>query len=90
MLGRPVSRDLEEALLACLAKSPADRPADATAFAASLAACARTDTWTNEDARTWWEARSRKRETIAATLPEFQTAATLDLDVEGRGMRDQG
>jgi len=90
VVGRPVSRDLEEALLACLSKSPADRPADAAAFAASLAACAGADAWTNEDARAWWEARSRRRETIAATLPEFQIAATLDLDVEKRGMRDEG
>jgi serine/threonine protein kinase len=90
VLGRPVCRELEEALLACLAKSPADRPADAAAFAAMLAACAGADTWTNEDARTWWEERSRRRDNIAATLPEFRIAATLDLEVEGRGMRDQG
>jgi len=90
VLGRAVSRDLEDALLKCLAKSPADRPPDAAAFAASLAACADADAWTNDDARTWWEERRRKRENIAATLPEFQIAATLDLDVEKRGVRDEG
>jgi serine/threonine protein kinase len=51
--GNPVPASLERAILSCLAKSPADRPANAEAFSQLLADC--TDTsWTQEEAERWW------------------------------------
>ena len=53
-LGRPVAPALERLLLSCLAKSPADRPADAAVMAEALGP-AGADAWTQNEARHWWE-----------------------------------
>ena len=54
-LGKPVPRELEELLMRCLAKDPADRPPTATILASALTE-AGADDWTQSDARRWWEA----------------------------------
>lgn len=54
-LGRHVSAELESLLLSCLAKSPADRPASALEMADRLAHCSMSGTWTQSDAKTWWQ-----------------------------------
>jgi serine/threonine-protein kinase len=48
---------LEALVLACLAKSPADRPASAAALLDALAACDDVPAWTREDARRFWAER---------------------------------
>ena len=53
-LGAPVSADLEDVLLACLAKRPADRPASAHVLRERLHACAAAGRWTNDRAAQWW------------------------------------
>ncbi|HEY7503679.1 MAG TPA: serine/threonine-protein kinase [Gemmatimonadales bacterium] len=53
-IGRPVPPALEGLLLQCVAKSPDDRPQDATWLAEALGA-AGADEWTQADARRWWE-----------------------------------
>jgi hypothetical protein len=52
--GKPISRDLEELLLRCLAKSPSERPRDAADLLCALEACAVDGTWTAHDAAAWW------------------------------------
>jgi len=52
--GIPVPASLERLTLACLAKSPTDRPADAEALSQLLADCADTGSWTQEEAERWW------------------------------------
>lgn len=54
-LGQPVPADLEALVLACLAKSPADRPASAAVLKARLRGC-EVAAWTAEDAAQWWQA----------------------------------
>lgn len=54
-LGRPVAPDLEAVLLACLAKSPEQRPQTAGDLARALSRCACANDWTNEDAEAWWK-----------------------------------
>jgi len=56
-LRQPVSADLEEVLMSCLAKKAADRPATAEAFEVSLARCAAASDWGREQANEWWRKR---------------------------------
>ena len=46
---------LDQAILACLAKRPDDRPATADALVSMLAAIETSDRWTAEQARQWWD-----------------------------------
>jgi serine/threonine protein kinase len=52
----PISDDLEEVVLACLAKKPSERPATARDLCDRLGQCVEKG-WTREDARLWWETR---------------------------------
>jgi tRNA A-37 threonylcarbamoyl transferase component Bud32 len=51
----PVSAELDDLVLACLAKSPEDRPATALELARRLAACPVQGTWGREEATDWWQ-----------------------------------
>ena len=53
-LGKPVSSDLEELLMRCLAKNPASRPANARELDDALARCRNAAGWTREQADDWW------------------------------------
>jgi serine/threonine protein kinase len=53
-LGKPVSQELEHALLACLEKSRNKRPSTARDLAQLLARCPTAKTWLQEDAEAWW------------------------------------
>jgi len=57
-LRQPVSADLEELLMSCLAKKPADRPGSARALDAALSKCAAAAGWNREQANEWWRKRS--------------------------------
>jgi hypothetical protein len=58
-LGNPVSPGLEALLLRCLAKAPADRPADAAELLLALETCSVADAWTAADAAEWWARPNR-------------------------------
>jgi serine/threonine-protein kinase len=45
---------LEQVVLACLEKDPANRPEDASELDARLSACRLEDVWTSARAREWW------------------------------------
>jgi len=53
-LREPVSADLEDLLMSCLAKKPEGRPASADALDAALGKCAAATAWTREQAAEWW------------------------------------
>jgi tRNA A-37 threonylcarbamoyl transferase component Bud32 len=53
-LGKPVSSDLEELLMRCVAKNPASRPANARELDDALARCRSAPDWTRELADEWW------------------------------------
>ena len=56
--------ELVAVIMRCLAKDPADRPADAGAVLVALEACPSHDTWKLEDARIWW---AEHREIVEAS-----------------------
>ena len=53
-IGKPVDADLENILMGCLAKDPADRPASAKQLERALAACASVSDWNETQAEAWW------------------------------------
>jgi serine/threonine protein kinase len=55
--GFDISPALDELVLACLRKRPADRPASARELCDLLGQCEVEAAWTREDARRWWENR---------------------------------
>jgi hypothetical protein len=65
-LGKPVSADLAELIMRCLAKSPEQRPPSAEALDRALAGCASAGTWTLLDAEQWWRANAGAVEALPA------------------------
>jgi serine/threonine protein kinase len=60
--GKSVPADLEAVLLACLAKAPAQRPANAEALGQLLDGCADAGRWTSSQAAAWWREHGPDRE----------------------------
>jgi serine/threonine-protein kinase len=69
-LGRPIPPDLEQIVLACLAKSPDDRPSSAQALQARLNHLRFADPWSDDDAARWWLRRRRTAPGVAANLSD--------------------
>jgi serine/threonine-protein kinase len=76
---------LERLILNCLSKRPEDRPADAGALLAQIEEGWKGETWTQAEARVWWETRApamlearRAAETSASQGPN------LEVDVDSR------
>jgi eukaryotic-like serine/threonine-protein kinase len=85
-LGEPVSADLEELLLHCLAKDPAQRPADARTLLASLRRLRDAGTWSESHAAAWWGEHAtavRSRRARPATATDSTMAVDLDHRLDG-------
>jgi serine/threonine protein kinase len=78
-LGKPISRELEAALLACLEKSRAKRPQTARQLAQMLRKCPTANSWTMEEADAWWGTHERERS--QGTAPAAGSA-TQDTSLE--------
>ncbi len=76
---RPISPELEAAVLACLEKSPDKRPQSAGQLAEMLANCTPREQWTGKDAVRWWQ--TNMPNTVAATsetaTKEIELGATV-------------
>jgi serine/threonine-protein kinase len=80
-LGRPVPADLEQIVLACLAKPPEARPESAEALRARLDACASAGTWRANDADAWWAKHGAEVDARRASSRSVSgTAATVQVD----------
>ncbi|MBL8977287.1 MAG: hypothetical protein JNM53_02660, partial [Gemmatimonadetes bacterium] len=51
----PIPPELDDLVLACLAKRPADRPATAAEISRRLAALYGPEAWPQERAQGWWD-----------------------------------
>jgi hypothetical protein len=81
-LGTPVPPDLEAVLLACLRKTPNERPADALALRQRLRACRDLGTWELEDARAWWEKHGEAVRERRAVHEDIAGAQTIDIALQ--------
>jgi eukaryotic-like serine/threonine-protein kinase len=72
-LGRPLSPDLTDLLMRCLAKQPEQRPRSAEALDQALAGCAAAGTWTPLDAEQWWQANAAVVEALPAAAMAEKT-----------------
>jgi hypothetical protein len=79
-LGAPVPRDVEELVLACLAKDPDARPRTARILRAGLHATGAASSWTEEQAAQWWRQRTPARAAAASS------ARTIALEVAARAL----
>ncbi len=72
-LCKPVSPDLADLLLGCLAKRPEERPVGAEELDQALAACAAAGSWTPLDADKWWLSNMGSFETLPTTTMAEKT-----------------
>jgi hypothetical protein len=72
-LSRPVSHDLSEVLLRCLAKRPEDRFSRAEELDQALAACGAAGTWTLQEAEKWWTSNMGAFEPLPTTTMAEKT-----------------
>ncbi|MEM9071207.1 MAG: protein kinase [Myxococcota bacterium] len=80
-LGAALPKDLEDVLLDCLAKKPADRPRNARDLLARLEACAEVGAWSEEDALAWWDGHVVRRSTPEVSeRSRAPTMMTMTLD----------
>jgi serine/threonine-protein kinase len=52
----PIPRELDDLVLACLEKDPANRPQDAEELLRLAYSCKTCESWTGSQARSWWQA----------------------------------
>jgi len=75
-LGKPVSADLEELILGCLAKDPSARPANARKLEEALGRCAAAGQWDREEAEAWWRQFDATKLERTVVVPQASPVTT--------------
>lgn len=75
-LGRPISQELESAILACLEKSRAKRPQTARDLALLLMKCPTANAWAIDEADAWW-GRHERGEAISTSQSGTRPAGAI-------------
>jgi serine/threonine-protein kinase len=83
-LGQALPSDLERVIVACLAKSPDDRPQSAAALELALRACAEVTPYDALAAKRWWNGQAKALRFRQKTGRQAQAPATMTIDVRGR------
>jgi serine/threonine-protein kinase len=81
---RPIPERLDQVILACLAKSPSERPASAAALKAELEAIAQQSPHDAVAAELWWQERApilRAKKRVTSSLVP---GASMTIDLHGR------
>jgi serine/threonine-protein kinase len=82
-LAKPLPSDLEQLVLQCLAKDPAERPPSASSLRASLLACDDASRYDRAEALSWW--REHREKSDAGDAPAAsRSPATMAVDLRGR------
>jgi serine/threonine-protein kinase len=66
----PVPADFDALIMKCLAKDPAERPADAAELSVLLGRCRFMTTWSEERAQNWWTTNFTTREEKPVANPQ--------------------
>jgi serine/threonine-protein kinase len=72
-LGKPLSPDLADLIMRCLAKRPEERPPSAEALDQALSGCVSAGAWTPHDAEQWWRANGAAVEALPAAAMAEKT-----------------
>jgi serine/threonine-protein kinase len=80
---QPIPASLERALLDCLAKDPAARPASARALGEQLRSSAEGFAWTESEADAWWS-QVRRGRSSSVESSRATGEGTLQVDLEKR------
>lgn len=87
----PISHETETAILACLEKDPANRPASVTTFLEQLQRSPVFGTWNTDQQRAWWNGPGRCLSTTRTLSPTptpttngADPVATLRIDLDHR------
>jgi serine/threonine protein kinase len=70
-----IPASLDRAIMSCLAKQPADRPANADVLASLLEHCEGVGSWTAEDSKRWWHANVAE-----VSVPPDEKFAPISVD----------
>lgn len=84
----PVSKELEDALLACLKKSRADRPQTARELECMLRESPESGKWTIQRGDKWWSSNGPVAHRQASSR-QTTAAASLDLDMTSGGLEEE-
>ena len=87
--GTALPKDLEDVLLACLEKSPDDRPPTAADLATRLEACDAADDWNAARAQEWWADNAGRLSAVwSGTVISSATPGPLTIDLRARDVGD--
>ncbi len=79
-LGQPISDDLEQIIMNCLEKDPANRPQTAADLILRLGECQTEKRWTNQNASNWWTLKIENEATVIQPAVEMAPQSKSAVD----------